>query len=63
MKCENYFCIYETNGNCILKEISLDVNGICEECIYPSISQELLEKEKKRVLSQLDFYFEKSGTK
>jgi len=55
MKCENYFCIYETNGNCILKEISLDVNGICEECIYPSISQELLEKEKKRVLNELDF--------
>ena len=55
MKCENYFCIYETNGNCILKEVSLDINGTCEECIYPSISQELLEKEKKRVLSELDY--------
>ena len=55
MKCENYFCIYESKGSCILKEISLDVTGTCNDCIYPPINRELLNKEKRSLIRKLDF--------
>ena len=55
MKCENYFCIYELNGNCTLKEISLDVTGTCNDCIYPSINREIIEKAKQSLLNKFDY--------
>ena len=54
MKCENYFCIYESNGDCTLKEISLNIMGACEDCIYPSIDREYLEKEKQILLEKFE---------
>ncbi len=50
MKCENCFCIYEMNGNCTLKEISLNISGACESCIYPEIDRIYLENEKQKLL-------------
>ena len=34
MKCENYFCVYQDNGKCILDEINIDIMGQCDSCIY-----------------------------
>ena len=48
MRCENIFCIYFSNKKCILDEISLDIQGTCENCIYVDIDEEVLEK--KRIL-------------
>ena len=54
MKCENCFCIYEKNGDCILEEISLNACGNCEDCIYPSIDSEYLEAKKQSLLEKLN---------
>lgn len=48
MKCENYLCIYEKDGDCLLKSIELDVMGQCKECIYISIEEEYLDKLKTK---------------
>lgn len=52
MKCGNYFCIYNEGEKCILEEISLDIQGKCEECIYVDIDEKTLNeyKNKKSVL-------------
>lgn len=42
MKCENCFCIYEDNGECILKNIELDILGQCKECIYVRLEKKQL---------------------
>ena len=52
MKCENALCIYESNGECVLEEISLDYMGCCSECIYPEIDPKYLKLLKKRVLDK-----------
>ena len=40
MNCENYLCIYESNGKCTLKTISLDISGQCTNCIYVTLTEE-----------------------
>lgn len=53
MKCDNLFCIYQNNGQCILKNIELDIEGRCKECIYPDIDEEKLQfikNEKLKIL-------------
>ena len=50
MDCENNFCIYESNGKCLLHEISIDSLGMCAECIYPDIDEEVLNQAKSRLL-------------
>ncbi len=51
MKCENYLCIYENQGECLLENVALNILGQCKECIYIDIEQERLNrlKEKTRV--------------
>ena len=52
MECENSLCIYEKNKKCILDEISVNMLGICDECIYPSIDEELLQDLKNKTLER-----------
>ena len=54
MKCENDFCIYEANGKCILDEISINSLGACDECIYPNIDRDYLEKQKQKLLKKYE---------
>lgn len=54
MKCENYLCIYESDGECILEEVKLDITGQCLECIYPNIDSELLNKLKRQTRKMID---------
>lgn len=51
--CENEFCIYQENGKCILDVIELDISGMCQSCIYINISQEELNKKKKKLREEL----------
>lgn len=46
MKCENCFCVYQHNGECILATISVDISGMCTKCIYADIDQEILSQAK-----------------
>ena len=48
MKRANFFCIYRENNTCLLKKISLDIQGNCQACIYISLSPEELEQAGKQ---------------
>lgn len=50
MNCENNYCIYESNGKCLLDEIGIDSLGMCTECIYPDIDEEILNQAKSKLL-------------
>ena len=50
MRCENIFCVYQKNDECILKEIELDVLGQCRQCIYINLPQTILEEQKNKTL-------------
>lgn len=54
MKCENYFCIYENDGLCLLDSVALDILGQCKECIYINIEKEKLKelKEQSRIIAE-----------
>ncbi|MDP4120057.1 MAG: hypothetical protein Q8876_03255 [Bacillota bacterium] len=51
MYCENLFCIYFENEKCTLDEISLNIQGLCQECIYVSIYKEILNEERQKILN------------
>lgn len=53
MNCENIFCIYCEDGKCKLENISLDIQGSCQECIYVDISEDLLKDLKKNSLEKI----------
>ncbi len=46
MKCENFYCIYEQDGECLLEQIEINSTGMCSECILPSFPPDMLEKVK-----------------
>lgn len=48
MKCENEFCVYQENSECILKEISLDIMGQCMDCIYVNIDEQTISNAKQK---------------
>ena len=48
LTCENYFCIYEKNGKCVLDSVNISFQGICEDCVYPAVDFEKLEEIKKK---------------
>ena len=48
MKCENYFCVYQENGTCILNNIELDIQGLCKDCTYPDFDENELQNLKLR---------------
>ena len=53
MRCENYFCIYWSEDICCLDSISLDILGNCQDCIYVTINEEILQQAR---LEQLNRY-------
>ena len=54
MECMNKFCIYQENKECTLESISLDIRGMCDDCIYTNIPEEILENEKEKILKRFD---------
>ena len=47
ISCENYFCIYEKDGKCVLEEVEIDAHGVCGDCVYPCVDFEKLEQIKE----------------
>lgn len=54
MDCQNYFCIYQSEGKCCLEEISIDMMGNREHCIYPNIDMSYIKREKDKPLKVFD---------
>ena len=47
-------CIYQKDGECELEEISIDVSGMCQDCIYPNIDEELIKTLKEYTIKKMD---------
>lgn len=54
IQCGNHFCIYYDNAVCLLNSVSLDIVGLCSNCIYVDIEQEYLATQRKRLLRELE---------
>ena len=54
MNCENYFCIYQSKGKCTLNKIDINNLGMCTECIYPDIDEEIINKAKLKLLKEYE---------
>ena len=60
MQCENLFCIYWAENECVLDDITLDIKGICQSCIYVNIQESDLRScrykalQKEAAVSQRD---------
>ena len=54
MICENDYCIYWDNNECILNEIHLNNMGVCESCISITISEKELKRLRKEQLEQIE---------
>ncbi len=52
MICANRMCIYYSNDKCTIDNISLDIEGRCEECIYVNVDEETLQKYRKKMLDK-----------
>ena len=58
MKCENMYCVYWQNNECILEDVSLDILGACDSCIYVDIDEKVLNEYR---LKQLKKYQDEYG--
>lgn len=54
MYCKNEFCIYQKKGSCLLTEVTLDINGMCEDCLYVDFDPAALERSKKKLREELE---------
>ena len=53
LSCENEFCIYQKQGGCILKNVQLDIQGNCTDCIYVNLEEDILNNLKEKLLRGL----------
>ena len=53
MNCENIFCIYQKDGICKLEKVDIDVAGMCSQCIYVDMDNELLTTKKDDMRKRL----------
>ncbi len=53
MKCENKFCIYFSDNECILEEVELDIQGSCTKCIYINLSEKELIIKRNEFLNRM----------
>lgn len=49
MRCENIFCVYNHNDECVIDR-ELDIMGRCRDCIYVSPDPEYLRALKIKIL-------------
>ena len=45
--CENRFCVYWEGSNCVLDSVSLDELGLCSDCVYVVIEEDILQKKRE----------------
>lgn len=48
MHCMLEFCIYNKNNTCSLDKIETNAYGMCENCIFVTVSKELLNNLKEK---------------
>ncbi len=53
LSCENKFCIYQKQGNCVLENVQLDIQGNCLDCIYINVEEDTLNNMKEKLLRDL----------
>lgn len=53
MECQNKFCVYWSGGYCVLREVHLDIQGCCQDCIYMEIPETDLRKARENTLRSL----------
>lgn len=54
MRCENRFCIYYEGDACLLDDITLDMLGQCESCIYVNLPESLLDRVRAQMRATFD---------
>ena len=54
MNCEQEYCIYNNNGDCILQNISINSLGMCDDCMTITLDKKLLTKFKERELREIE---------
>lgn len=54
MECYYTICIYCEDDHCLLKTVSLDEGGRCQECIQVSIPEKVLEQMKSAMRKRLE---------
>ena len=54
LSCENEFCIYQKQGNCILESVQLDIQGNCTDCIYINVEKSTLKNLKEQLLRKFE---------
>ena len=52
MRCENIFCVYWAKEGCVLSEITLDIQGKCENCLYIPFDEGELTKKRQAFLNK-----------
>lgn len=52
MQCENIFCIYWAEDECILENITLDIKGVCQNCIYVDMKEDDLHSQRHKALEK-----------
>lgn len=55
MNCEDTLCIYQENGKCLLRQLSIDSLGYCSECIHLTFSEAELCARKRKEREELDW--------
>ena len=58
MRCENKLCVYYEKNECSIGKISVNSQGICEECIQIEFEENELIKKRVALLEQLDKQYE-----
>jgi len=46
MACEFVLCIYQENGECVLRDVNINSHGVCESAVAAVISPEVLKAHK-----------------
>ncbi|MCL1883799.1 MAG: hypothetical protein FWF81_08630 [Defluviitaleaceae bacterium] len=60
MNCSYNYCLYNENGSCKHKTITINDVGMCDDCIIVSLNDDFLAAEKLRQLREIDERWEKS---
>ncbi len=50
MQCQFAFCVYQSDGMCLLDSISIDSMGMCEDCIVVNLDDAVLQEKKQETL-------------
>ena len=53
MQCDNLFCVYWKDRQCMLREIKLDIMGCCENCIYVNVDEKTLQTARNDFLKRV----------